>query len=141
VVHYIYNPIVKNATTWPFDAEQYFLLNIAIEPTISASFSQSSMEVDYVRVYQETALSNSEEVKLNDIKVYPNPVTDNLIIETNNNLLGINAKIYSILGQEINSVFLNEQQNSIDVSNFQKGIYLVKIETVNGIKTFKVIKN
>ena len=141
VVHYIYNPTVKNAATWPFDAEQYFLLNIAIEPTISASFSQSSMEVDYVRVYQETALSNSEEVKLNDIKVYPNPVTDNLIIETNNNLLGINAKIFSILGQEIKSVFLNEQQNSIDVSNFQKGIYLVKIETVDGIKTFKIIKN
>jgi hypothetical protein len=77
------------------------------------------MEVDYVRVYQESALSNSEEVKLNDIKVYPNPVTDNLIIETNNNLLGINAKIYSILGQEINSVFLNEQQNNIDVSKVQ----------------------
>ena len=141
VVHYIYNPTVKNASTWPFDAEQYFLLNIAIEPTISASFSQSSMEVDYVRVYQESALSNSEEVKLNDIKVYPNPVADNLIIETNNNLLGINAKIYSILGQEINSVFLNEQQNSIDVSHFQNGIYIVKIETLDGIKTFKIIKN
>lgn len=141
VVHYIYNPTVKNASTWPFDAEQYFLLNIAIEPTISPSFSQSSMEVDYIRVYQESALSNSEEIKLNDIKVYPNPVADNLIIETNNNLLGINAKIYSILGQEINSVFLNEQQNSIDVSHFQNGIYIVKIETVDGIKTFKIIKN
>ena len=58
-----------------------------------------------------------------------------------NRLAAINAKIYSILGQEINSVFLNEQQNSIDVSHFQNGIYLVKVETVNGIKTFKVIKN
>ena len=51
------------------------------------------------------------------------------------------AKIYSILGQEINSVFLNEQQNSIDVSHFQNGIYIVKIESVDGIKTFKIIKN
>jgi beta-glucanase (GH16 family) len=141
VVHYIYNPIVKNANTWPFDAEQYLLLNIAIEPTISASFSQSSMEVDYVRVYQENVLSTSDDVKLNDIIVYPNPVSDNLIIQTTNNLLGIHAKIYSILGQEIGSIFLNEQENNIDVSHLKKGIYIVKIETENGIKTFKIIKN
>ncbi len=55
VVHYIYNPAIKNANTWPFDAEQYLLLNVAIESIISPSFTQSAMEVDYVRVYQESA--------------------------------------------------------------------------------------
>ena len=52
VVHYTYNPIVKDATTWPFDAPQYILLNVAMQPAINAAFTQSSMEVDYVRVYQ-----------------------------------------------------------------------------------------
>jgi beta-glucanase (GH16 family) len=52
VVHYVYNPAVKNANTWPFDADQYILLNVAIEPSISPSFTQSAMEIDYVRVYQ-----------------------------------------------------------------------------------------
>ena len=52
VVHYTYNPPVKNASTWPFDAEQYILLNVAIQSSIISNFTQVAMEVDYVRVYQ-----------------------------------------------------------------------------------------
>ena len=52
VVHYTYNPAVKNSNTWPFDTEQYIILNIAIEPGIDSAFTQSKMEVDYIRVYQ-----------------------------------------------------------------------------------------
>jgi beta-glucanase (GH16 family) len=52
VDHYTYNPAIKDASTWPFNAAQYLLLNIAIEPSISPSFTQSAMEIDYVRVYQ-----------------------------------------------------------------------------------------
>jgi len=141
IVHYIYNPAIKNASTWPFDAEQYFILNIAIEPSISPNFIQSSMEVDYIRVYQETELSISDEEKLNNIILYPNPVTDNLMIKTTDHLLGISGKIYSILGQEVGSIYFKEQQNSVDVSYLNEGIYIVKIETEYGIKTFKIIKN
>ena len=56
VIHYTYNPSVKNASTWPFDAEQYLLLNLAIQSNISSSFTQGAMEVDYVRVYQNTTV-------------------------------------------------------------------------------------
>ncbi len=54
VIHYTYNPAVKDANTWPYDAPQYFLLNIAIEPSIASSFTESSMDIDYVRVYEAT---------------------------------------------------------------------------------------
>lgn len=59
VAFYTYNPSVKNASTWPFDADQYLLLNIAMggfAGTIPANFNQTSMIVDYVRVYQNTAV-------------------------------------------------------------------------------------
>lgn len=59
VVFYTYNPTVKNASTWPFNADQYLLLNIAMggfAGTIPTSFVQSSMIIDYVRVYQNTAV-------------------------------------------------------------------------------------
>jgi beta-glucanase (GH16 family) len=52
VEHYRYNPSIKNAATWPFDTDQYLLLNIAIEPDIDASFTESSMEIDYIRIFQ-----------------------------------------------------------------------------------------
>ncbi len=57
VVFYTYNPAVKNATTWPFDKEQYILLDIAMggfAGTINSNYTQSSMLIDYVRVYQNT---------------------------------------------------------------------------------------
>ena len=56
VVHYTYNPATKNSSTWPFDAKQFLILNVAMGGTfgggIDAVFTQSSMEIDYVRVYQ-----------------------------------------------------------------------------------------
>ena len=54
---YTYNPPTKNSATWPFDADQFILLNIAMGGTlggnIAAEFNQGTMEIDYVRVYQE----------------------------------------------------------------------------------------
>jgi beta-glucanase (GH16 family) len=57
VIYYTYNPAVKDASTWPFDKEQYLLLNIAmggVAGAIDSNFTQTSMVVDYVRVYQNT---------------------------------------------------------------------------------------
>ena len=51
VEYYRYDPAVKNADTWPFDAEMYLLLNVAIQDSISSGFNQSQMEMDYLRVY------------------------------------------------------------------------------------------
>lgn len=52
VVHYTYAPAVQNSDTWPYDANQYLLLNVAILPEIDPAFSESTLEIDYVRVYQ-----------------------------------------------------------------------------------------
>lgn len=56
VEHYRYNPNTKNSDTWPFDAPQFLILNIAmgggLGGTIDPNFTESSMEIDYVRVYQ-----------------------------------------------------------------------------------------
>jgi beta-glucanase (GH16 family) len=59
VVFYTYNPTVKNASNWPFDKEQYILLNIAmggIAGNIDVNFTQTAMDIDYVRVYQNTTV-------------------------------------------------------------------------------------
>jgi beta-glucanase (GH16 family) len=58
-VFYTYNPTNKNANNWPFDKEQYILLNIAmggVAGTIGSNFTQTAMVIDYVRVYQNTTV-------------------------------------------------------------------------------------
>jgi beta-glucanase (GH16 family) len=56
VVHYTYNPINKTNANWPFNKPQFIILNVAmggaLGGTISEDFTESSMEIDYVRVYQ-----------------------------------------------------------------------------------------
>lgn len=142
VNHLIYNPTIKNQYTWPFDAEQFILLNVAIEPSvIYTNFSQSTMEIDYVRVYQEKVLSTTNQENLDDIILYPNPVNSKFIIKIADKNLGIQAKIYSILGQELDAFILKEPLNTIDLYSYQKGIYFVKIENERESKTFEIIKD
>lgn len=56
VLFYTYNPATKNSSTWPFDADQFILLNIAMGGTlggnIDSNFDEATMEIDYVRVYE-----------------------------------------------------------------------------------------
>lgn len=62
VAFYTYNPAVKTPNNWPFNAEQYLLLNIAmggVAGTIPSNFTQASMEIDYVRVYQNALVDTT----------------------------------------------------------------------------------
>lgn len=52
VEHFRYDPPTKNRDTWPYDSDYYFIFNIAIESDIDPEFVESSMIVDYIRVYQ-----------------------------------------------------------------------------------------
>ena len=56
VVHYTYNPSTKDSNTWPYDSDQFLILNVAMGGgfggTIDSNFVSSTMEIDYVRVYQ-----------------------------------------------------------------------------------------
>ncbi|NHF57861.1 glycoside hydrolase family 16 protein [Flavobacteriaceae bacterium TP-CH-4] len=52
VTHFKYEPSDKNSDTWPYDSDYYVILNIAIEPDIDPGFIESTMEIDYIRIYQ-----------------------------------------------------------------------------------------
>lgn len=56
-VYFTYAPEVKTLKNWPFDNDQYILLNIAmggnLGGTVAQDFKEDIMEVDYVRVYQK----------------------------------------------------------------------------------------
>ena len=138
--HLTYNPTVKNQYTWPFDAEQYILLNVAIEPSVTTSFVQSTMEIDYVRVYQQTSLGNNNITKEKELVLFPNPTSDKLNLRIAENHIGNRVTIFSVLGQELNSYILNTEETILDVSHYQNGIYLLKINTNSDIQTYKFVK-
>ena len=116
ITHYTYNPSSKNSDTWPFDSEMYILLNIAIEPSIASNFTQSEMEIDYVRVYSNE-LSTSSQSSLQPTafeisNIYPNPFNPrvNIDYEINQDNI-INISVYNIDGKLIDNLF-HEYQNA-----------------------------
>ncbi len=55
VLYYTYAPSPKDLENWPFDQEMFFILNVAMGGSwfdIDPEFSESTMEVDYIRIYQ-----------------------------------------------------------------------------------------
>ena len=140
VEHYTYEPETRNSSSWPFEDDQYILFNVAILPSIiGTGFSESAMEIDYVRVYHESALSISD-LNKKDIKIFPNPVSDTLNIDLTSDLVGSKATIYSINGQEVTFFMQKETSLILDVSNYQAGIYFIRFRKQGKETTFKILK-
>ncbi|MFT7050587.1 MAG: hypothetical protein ACJAZK_001184 [Psychroserpens sp.] len=57
------------------------------------------------------------------VKIYPNPTSGRLTIESNSQISGVN--IYSILGQRVKTIELNNNESTIDLSNLRVGTYVV----------------
>ncbi|MEM6686209.1 MAG: family 16 glycosylhydrolase, partial [Bacteroidota bacterium] len=123
VGYYTYNPAIKDASTWPFDLEQYLILNTAMggfAGAIDPSFTESPLVIDYVRVYQN--ILSTEEFTANSFRMYPNPASDTVIIEAKVQIDSV--AIYNTIGELI----LREENSNdaIDVSNLQTGLYILK---------------
>lgn len=144
-IYYTYNPTTKNLNTWPYFEPQFMLLNIAmggIGGAIDPNFTESTMEIDYVRVYQNisTPTSTSEKVRLEKlISLYPNPTNSSFQV------IGladekISVEIFDLLGKVVfqqNQIVAN---TPININFLQEGYYSVILKSENKTFTKKLIK-
>ena len=79
-----------------------------------------------------TAVSENEI----NAKLYPNPTTGNLIIEAE----GMNhISVFNLMGQMVYDMDVDTDNMTLDMSQFNTaGLYLVRINTANGVKTERV---
>jgi beta-glucanase (GH16 family) len=144
-IHYIYNPPVKDANTWPYDADQYLLLNIAMQAQTAPSFTQSAMEVDYVRVYQENSVATSQLTENESLAFYPNPVDDTLSIQ----LAGVTEspiqfQLYTLDGKLVRSyteLVSGEVIHLKNMDSLAKGVYIISYDLYGKPYSFKMIKS
>ena len=137
IAHYIYNPPVKNASTWPFNSDQYLLLNVAIQESIASSFTSSAMEIDYIRVYQEQPMSIDESNHA-EIQLFPNPTSKRFFIRSATEIHELN--IYDLQGRSI--VHHQPMQKQFSISeDLPKGIYLVEMKGLNVQSTRRLVIN
>lgn len=76
----------------------------------------------------------------NFINIYPNPVTDNLNLDLELNEGFSSAVIYNTLGEKVSEIDNYQSGESIDVSAYPNGIYLITITNGNKVMNSKFIK-
>ena len=91
-----------------------------------------------VNVLDDETLNNAD-VLASQFSVYPNPVSNLVYITTpkNNYTLGI----YNIQGQLMSTPSVYSGSQTIDYSQYTKGIYIMKFTSNDHTKIFKIIKN
>lgn len=85
--------------------------------------------------YAETCTAGTEEFKNTSVIMYPNPVSD--ILYVNNNTIVNKVTFYDLSGRVVKE-YMSIPSSGIDVQGFQKGMYLVKIESGKQVQTQKV---
>ncbi len=86
-------------------------------------------------------LSTPEEMNNEgSIMVYPNPFSDVVTVELPNFASTTRVIIYDITGKSLATFELNSQNNSIDLSTLNSGIYFCELVSNNNRKTIKLIK-
>ncbi|MCF6295296.1 MAG: T9SS type A sorting domain-containing protein [Flavobacteriaceae bacterium] len=76
----------------------------------------------------------------NNFKIYPNPGSTAFNIELLNNLTAANLEVYDILGKQVYAGEVSEFNYKVNVSQWNSGIYLVKVSNEISTQTKKFIK-
>ena len=67
-----------------------------------------------------------------ELIVYPNPATDLINIVSSKEIK--NISVFNNVGQTV----YRGNETQININNFESGVYIIRIETCNGIETHKV---
>uniref|UniRef100_UPI0030CA390C T9SS type A sorting domain-containing protein n=1 Tax=uncultured Flavobacterium sp. TaxID=165435 RepID=UPI0030CA390C len=76
---------------------------------------------------------------LASFKAYPNPTKDTWTVTTKNTNIS-SIQVYDVLGRNVLSLKPNAIEAKIDASSLKTGVYFVKINTLNGSSSLKLVK-
>lgn len=78
------------------------------------------------------------DIIVNKVQYYPNPVKDILNISYKKEIS--NLVIFDLSGKQVYTQSINNKQAQINIAHLTAGVYVVKANMNNEIKTFKIVK-
>ena len=116
----------------------YFRIDLGKVGNVGRKFWIANVSMEYTSNDSGITLDNETFNSGAYVSLYPNPVNNNLNIDTAEELKSI--KVFDITGQLIKQVEGNV--GSVTVGDFNPGIYLVQLTNANGeTVTSKFVKN
>lgn len=98
----------------------------------------STIQVDNISA--STTLSTQNLRLENDFNIFPNPSTSNLNLNVKKLESNSRIEVYNILGAKIYSDVLNTNKTLINASQWQNGVYLVRVTSDNISMTKRFVK-
>ena len=134
----------QNINELPYDNPHYILLNIAMGGSlggdIPANFSDAIMEIDYVRVYQQSPLSLNATGQITKASITPNPAQDMVKISLSSDKLIKNIQLFDVTGKLIlNQNNIDKNSTNLYVSDLNSGLYIVSIKTNETMITKRLV--
>ncbi|GAL81087.1 fucolectin-related protein [Algibacter lectus] len=93
-----------------------------------------------VEVYASEITLSTTTIDNVEVKIYPNPVSEKLMISAPNTSFK-NYTLYTVNGQIVLTNEINTKDVEVNVSTLSKGLYLLKLDGLNGSKMLKVVKD
>ena len=134
VPHAINAPIA-DLTPYTVDLSAYVGQTIYLA-WVNDNTNGNLLSIDDITVTATPKMAVNETSK-NGLTLYPNPATDYFVINNVNDVVSVN--IYDLSGKAVRSN-LQAVDHRFGISDLEKGVYSVSIETKNGTVTRKIIK-
>ncbi|MBT8258565.1 MAG: DUF1028 domain-containing protein [Bacteroidia bacterium] len=115
-------------------------LQLSIEEMPFGEEPIDSLQVLFDNFFNLSVQESTLDAKL---KIFPNPVVDKLKLDIHNSVVVKSIEIFDVIGKLVNEEFkmsYNGSQNEIDVSVLKSGVYFLRVNTLEGTKSFKFVK-
>ncbi len=114
---------------------------VSLESTETSDYAVVLDNIIVEAINTNTASTNS--VVASKFAVFPNPSNGSDVVNfTGDNIQATGASIFNLLGKKVMTASQSELANKqINISTLAKGMYLLNIETNEGVATKKIIKN
>ena len=124
---------------WLKDLENGTLTPFENGETISFSTNTTFSGHRFELVVMTEAITAANGLQKSQILVYPNPAKDQIHVQSPDQMIG-NIEIFNPLGMKIYSSGKQDSMNTtIQVKNYPKGLYLIRINSVKGIQETKIL--
>jgi hypothetical protein len=116
----------------------------SIKPTISGDYSVKVTDINGCSNVSDnvTILINEcvsiDNISAKNIKVFPNPTSDKLIISFPDYQTNLEIKLFDNSGKLVKSMFSSEKEIDLNVADLSEGIYILKLKSENNFYQTKV---
>ena len=90
-----------------------------------------------IQILSENVLTSIRAADELNIRMYPNPANNYVVVETNEDEL-VSFSLYNLLGNLVSKEYISHG-TTIDLSNIVKGLYIVRLEGSKAMYVSKLV--